>query len=134
MYTVHLLLGDLWNDGHGKSHSIVIETNLTTDQILESYKKGCEVLGFDVQKEIAAEYGDNKLREKYSQRFEELGLAWVWHVEGDEDGPIDLDCDAYAELWLFAARLGAPKAIGCAFVYNVITPDAVHIGGYGLFT
>ena len=129
MHTITLVMGDPWNDGHGRHRSLIIESNLHSRQILDAYKAGCEILGFDIQAEIAHNYEDSCLGERFAKRFQELGLDWNW--EGDE--PIGLDTDAYAELWLFAVKLGCKQTFGYDFMYTEVHPHTIEIDGYGLF-
>ena len=129
MHTITLVMGDPWNDGHGRSRDFTIECNLDPIQLRDAYKAGCEILGFNIEDEIARNYEDNKLEKRFAKRFQELGLDWNW--EGDK--PITLDTDGYAELWLFAVKLGCKQTFGCDFTYTEVHPHTIEIDGYGLF-
>ena len=126
MSIIVLTVGDWSNDGHGRSADVTIRCSHNVNDLEDAYKKGCKILGFDVEDEIARNYEDNILHKHHFEAFKRHGLEWNW--DGDDGEEIYLDANAYAELWLFAAKLGNKD-----LTYEVMSPDGINIGGYGIF-
>lgn len=60
-HQVQLVVGDWSGDGHNRTDSVSVLVNCSTEQLQEAYKKGSKKLKFDLTKEAAVEYEDNKL-------------------------------------------------------------------------
>lgn len=65
-------IGDWSDDGHGKCDWFTIKSNFTVEQTREAYFKSVEKSGVDICKEIASEYEDNSVSEKFLNAFPEF--------------------------------------------------------------
>lgn len=65
-------IGDWSDDGHGKCDWFTIKSNFTVEQAREAYFKSVEKSGVDICKEIACEYEDNSVSEKFLKVFPEF--------------------------------------------------------------
>jgi len=125
---IELVSGDWSGDGHGHSETFVIMSNLEPKALQCAYRAGCELLEFDVHgwstwaKELPAVE-----RAKFESRGFDIGTLMG---EVNDDGSVWLD--RYQKdlplLWLFTAKLGAPR-----FEYDFACSSRVCIGGSGLW-
>ena len=129
---ITLIVGDKSHDGHGMTESIDVESNLSRAELLEAYSLGCEIVGFDLKKEVAREHQDCSLPEHMALRLREKGYTW----EGDDDldglklSDISLYPEWFVDIWMFIASLGNSKLSWSMSTANPI----IGIGGYGLFS
>lgn len=133
MNTVQLVTGDPSADGHGKTETILVKTNLSAALLQKAYKKGSKVVGFDFNGNVATDYEDSVIPERYLDSLKHFNLLDEELAselnEGDDyylDGP-----EEFASIWLGIAKLGNP-----ALEYEIVEPDyenQIEIGGYGLF-
>lgn len=125
-YTLNLILGDWSHDGHEKTETITIKTNLSKEQIKSAYIKGSNLIGVDLIDEVAAEYEDSTLSLEYLEKFKKAGF------EPNEDmfykGFYELDTEEYTNLYFFVLKKGNEN-----FEYEIIENEDIDIGGYGLF-
>lgn len=137
-YLLDLEIGDWSRDGHEKSETIVIASNLDSDAIMKAYKAGAKKIGVDCMKEVCAEYEDNKLSEAHWRLYIAAGICtppfdWVSDAADDPqtgDGIDWIDYEAYTDLFLLTVLCGNPKF---RFVYPVRAAKSMPIGGYGVF-
>ena len=131
---VEIVVGDWSGDGHGKTDTTMIKSSLSGTGIWKAYKKGIEIVGFDLT-EFGSDYEDGYLPTEHYEKLLELGCT----IEVDDYDPKDADEDkpekvplyseSYVDLFLFIVGLGDPE-----FRYKEAdTSDSIHIGGYGLF-
>jgi hypothetical protein len=130
---IRLTVGDWSKDGHGMTSSFNVDTDMTTAEFLECYKRGVELVGFDLT-EFCDEYEDCTLSVRHIKTLEGFGCKVAVDDYDPEEKDIDLDddvslCDeSYAELYVFIANLGSPLPL------TIVTDDnEVSIGGYGLY-
>lgn len=141
--TITLVLGDWSDDGHGKSETIVVGSNLDKDEVFKAYQKGSKKLGFNFIDKIAADYEDNWLSSDKLGKLMEHGITPEKFFSNDydlkqakealenEDG-VGLWTDSYAAIFLLIAKLGNET-----FEYEILPEDRssrINIGGYGLFS
>ena len=137
MHTIELLMGDPSSDGHGKTATYVIESNLTRKEMDLAYEKGTEILGFDLCSDVATDYEDGSIsgdyfkllvKQGFGKKFEDVtyvnGLATVIPEK------LYLDRYSFAEIFLFIVWLGNQTF---TFVESKAN-NQIEIGGYGLFT
>ncbi len=65
-------IGDWSDDGHGKCDWFTIESNFTVEQAREAYFNSVEKSGVNICKEVAYEYDDNSVSEKFLNAFPEF--------------------------------------------------------------
>lgn len=130
LYTINLVLGDPSHDGHNQSDTVVIKSNLTLKQLETAYELGSKVVGFDLTADVAAEYEDSTISDEYMSKLKEQGFdTKKFKADRAEDGSgYSLWCDAFTQLWLFIAKVGAPD-----FRHRLVKGDMIHVGGYGLY-
>lgn len=125
---IQLILGDWSHDGHGKTETFIITSNLTRREILEAYDEGCDSLNCDLSSEISSEYEDHLLPASQVKKFLEKGFHFD-ELDFEKSGSIYLDTELYTELFLFTVKLGNPD-----FSHDYIELESINIGGYGLFS
>ena len=65
-------IGDWSGDGHGKCDWFTIKSNFTVEQAREAYFKSIEKSGIDICKEVAYEYEDSSVSERFLKVFPEF--------------------------------------------------------------
>lgn len=129
---INLVLGDWSGDGHSKTEIVSILSNLLKNDIEKAYKKGCKKVGFDLTKDVCAEYEDMSASKEVVEALRAVGFKPEDFLEEDDDGDWSFayNGDAFAELWLRIAQLGNPD-----FKYEITTHNTpnINIGGYGLY-
>lgn len=133
-HIITLVLGDWSHDGHEKTETINIRSNLLKAGIEEAYALGTEKLGFDFCKEIAADYEDNMLDNEKWEALKKLGYQDD-DLEEDgikyNEGDISLWTDSFTDIYLFIVKLGNDE-FEFEYLSEVQNPQ-IKIGGYGLF-
>ena len=134
MHTITLLTGDPGGDGHEKTDSIMITSNLSPKELEEAFIRGEKVIGIDFANQFR-DYESNQLPFEMIQKMSK-------HFDTGYDIPEDIDSDDvnssydetlrsndYTHLWLEIAKVGNPE-----LVYEYCnTGYHLEIGGYGLF-
>lgn len=138
-----LVMGDWSDDGHGKTDLTIINSNLAREQILKAYKKASKKLGFDLTKDICADYCDSHIPVDCLKALVQNGLDLdkVFDtdydvkearqaMEGENSEDVALWPHSFIEIFLFIVKLGNQD-----FEYEIVESDAatINIGGYGLF-
>lgn len=127
--TVTLTVGDWSADGHGRTHHVMIRTNLSAPELKAAYKHGSDILGFDFQESVACDYQDGTFPEDVFDKLVKVGLP-VDDIFGDGYTPDDgLDYDTYWMVWLFIAKVGDERLV----YKQVLEGSNINVGGYGLF-
>ena len=134
-------IGDWSDDGHGKCDWFTIKSNFTVEQAREAYFKSVEKSGVDICKEVAYEYEDNSVSEKFLNAFPEfLEKGLVKHEPEDTEYYIEDLSDLVEIVCLFIQKYN-PE-----FKYEIVDIPMLpyygydkkgrHIGyfGYGLFS
>jgi hypothetical protein len=134
-YKIKLTMGDWSHDGHGLTEHVMVMCNLTATQLQQAYKRGCEKVGFDFTRDVAASYEDNVLPQGLLKKLEEQGFVpkefaseWADPYDGEK---FRLGPDNFWQIWMFVAGLSSTL-----LDYEEVTGDFtdVRIGGYGLFS
>lgn len=135
-------IGDWSDDGHGKCDWFTIKSNFTVEQAREAYFKSVEESGLDICEEVACEYEDNSVSEKFLNAFPEFL----------EKGLVKYESEYYNEYYI--EDLSDLVEIVCLFIqkynpefkYEIVDIPMLpfygcdekgrHIGhiGYGLFS
>lgn len=127
MYLIELIVGDWGGDGHEKSKSYYIYSNLSKKDIDESLKLAKNKLTFDIR-DLCREYEDYGIQAKYASKLSEFNFKF----DNDniyDDGSVGLVPQTFVDIYLFSIKLGNDN-----FEYTLLKPDEIiHIGGYGLF-
>lgn len=143
-HMINLVVGDWSGDGHSKTETVTVSSNLDKSAVLKAYKKGTKKLGFDLSQDVAADYEDNVVSKEQWEKFAAAGLT-LEDLFGSSKGDIDdatedlageeapgfgVYAEAFAHLWLFIVRQGDSN-----FRYSINETDSpnINIGGYGLF-
>jgi hypothetical protein len=132
-HSVNLVMGDPWDDGHGKSEVVMIETNLGVKEIQKAFKAGAKKIGIPLRRgewDIADDYEENVLTREYYDKFVKHGFEFdVSEHDWLNEDELNIWTDVYVELYLFCVKKGNPD-----FEYEVIkSKNNIDIGGYGLF-
>lgn len=122
MNTLNLVLGDWSGDGHSKTDTVTIETNLSKKEVWEAYSAGAKLIGVDLCNSVAAEYEDNKICRDDVAKFADAGY------ECEIDDYNSIYTEEFTALFLFTVSKGRPD-----FVYEICKNQDLHIGGYGLY-
>lgn len=137
-HNITLVVGDPSNDGHGRSESVQILSNLTPEQMWEAYKKATEKIGFDFCEKVARTYEDSYIEQDIFQKLCDAGMNCLGiqkdlerYDEDDEDSKWILDAVSYSQIFLAIVLLGNPEFCGRIVEDNSKT---MRIGGYGLFS
>lgn len=126
-----ITMGDPSADGHGKSDTFLIGSNLTKNEVLKAYQAGTQLLETDLINDFCADYEDCILPHSFITKLEEFGLPddIVDNLYEEEDDIGYSIChDEWVELFLFVCRLGNP-----IFEFKQID-NCIDIGGYGLYS
>ena len=134
-YTIDLIVGDWSDDGHGNTETFTIQSNLLQGALLDAYRKGCEIAGFDITK-FCNHWEKKYLPANVYTRLVELGLdvenmEMYEHDDSDDSGrkkKYSVWREDFATIYLFLAQLGDPS-----FRFDRIHTSSIHIGGYALF-
>lgn len=123
---ISLVMGDRSGDGHGKTDTVIIKSNLSKKDLEKAYKKAIKIIGFDLA-EVASEYEDNYISEKLYLKLKKAGFTEDYGESEDEK--YQIFSEAYADIYLFFIKIGEPK-----FEYEIVdSSNSINIGGYGLF-
>jgi hypothetical protein len=128
-HQVILRTGDWSNDGHGKTNTISIKSNLSVEDIEGAYKKGCKIVKFDLSEDCCSQYEEGAITDDILKKLRKFPtLESAMDVQGrDDEG--QTDSRRFTNLYLAIAKLGKP-----AFEYAIVPYDnIIDIGGYGLF-
>lgn len=128
---IALVVGDYSYDGHEKSLSFFIDSNLALVDLKKAYKKGVKKLGINVRKDVATDCADNMITLDRWKYFANAGCTIIDETHF-KNGVYEIwDTKIFVDLWLFTAHIGDPE-----FEYSLIEDEdaSIGIGGYGLFT
>lgn len=141
-YNLQLVLGDWSHDGHNQTDFILLNTNLSKDEIKDAYALAIKKLGFDFTQEVCSEYEDNLLYEKHLDllllqgfKIGDLGLLDEYSKKeavkffNKKIKTLKLYTEEYLNIYLFIIKLGNPN-----FKYKIIEDSWIDIGGYGLYS
>jgi len=123
-YIINLVLGDWSNDGHGRTTTFNIFTNLSKDEIDQAYKLGTNHLGIDFCDEIC-DHDSTILPIEVYDKLRKNGYTGKFKLYKGEIYP---DIDDFVDIYLFLVKLGNPK-----FKYMNISDNPLYIGGLGFF-
>lgn len=129
-YQIDLVIGDWTSDGHGKTKTITITSNLDKSDIEKAYSAGVKKTKVDFDEDVASEYEDSCISTAIVDLLAEHGFKiedYSEDEEPDSKGYI-LYNEGYCLAWLFIAQVGNPD-----FKYEFINNPNINIGGYGLF-
>ena len=130
-HMINLVMGDWSGDGHSKTETVTILSNIDKRALEKAYKAGAKKTGVDFENEVAEEYEDNTISAEVVEKLAKHGFKIEDYSEDEDpsDGTYGLWTDGYSLAWLFVAQVGNPN-----FKYEVITDDSpnINIGGYGL--
>ena len=127
-HRIDLIVGDWSGDGHGKSQTVVINSNLPKGELMAAYQAGTKLVGFDLGCDVCEEYEDNRMKREYKTKLLDLGFRNFYDDDPEED-TCYVDQDIFTQIFLFICKLGNPS-----FEHQLIKSDSyLYIGGYGLF-
>lgn len=135
MHTITLITGDWSGDGHEKTDSITISSNLNMKELEAAFTRGEQVIGINFADQFS-DYEANTLPcemiQKMSKHFD-TGFNVPQDIDPDEVDSSRYDetlySNDYTHLWLEIAKIGNPE-----LVYEYCkTGLTLSIGGYGLF-
>ena len=118
MPLIKFIIGDYFWDGHCRTETFCFYSNFYSTDIWKAYKKGCEIIGFNLIKEVGVE------DEKISERFKEL-LYTSGYIFGDNE----VYQDTFLEMFIHFCKIGDPSLV---FENKERDLEEVPIGGYGI--
>lgn len=127
-YVTNLIMGDQWDDGHGKMRVITLDSNLTSEEIALAYEKGKVDIGVDLCSTVATEYEDNHISETDINKFIKAGYKWDFEELPIKDEQAFIYEGVFSDLYFFTVLKGNE-----CFKYKIHTKNEIPIGGYGLF-
>jgi hypothetical protein len=154
MNKMYLVLGDWSDDGHGKHDKILLESNISVEDIQNAYKSSCKMTGVSFNNDedytetnrdwkesekyvIATEYDDGILSLFVFNILAGHGLTRKmledWDTENfhDHEIPDDgfgLTQETYVQLWIWFVKLSLPKNTVLKVVE--VNDDIPVINGY----
>ena len=138
MTIIKIRTGDTSHDGHGLFRLTLYDISCSRSELHQFYKKGCEIVGFDLYRDVASDYEDSHIEGANLQSLIRAGypvdeLEDYDEEEDEEEQTAWLNHDAFVRIYLFIAKLGAGDHI---FSCQKILQEAEHhdIGGYGLYS
>lgn len=150
MQKICLILGDASGDGHEiKSHHYVT-TNVNVHDFLEAYKKGAEVISFDLVAKVASDYGVTSMDEEEILLLKKHGYPvqqlenWEPYslceaeTEGDEEeylSDLHLQSEEFLDIYRFFVQTGYQIKHREPLVFEWSNSDVpiIEIGGYGFY-
>lgn len=130
-----MVVGDWSNDGHGQTETLVIESNLSHEEIEAAYAKGVKEFGLDVARELCHEYEENTIPRELYKRFEMIdpnfGDKYADSIDHDPTSEdIAIWHKEFTAMWLIVAQCGNPD-FKWRFSEAV---KQIFVGGHGLFS
>jgi len=125
---INLVIGDWSDDGHGKTHTVTVKSNLLKENIDRAYLEGVKKIGVDIS-EYCEDYEDTLVPMEALKKLETAGFD-LYTLDGyGEDEEFGIWYEDFAKIWMFIAKTGNPDLI-----LVPADPNSINIGGYGLFT
>lgn len=129
VHDIQLTVGDWSMDGHGQVETVVVQSTLSRIELEKAYKAGVKKLGVNIS-EMCADYEDRHITDKTMRVFAALDPNLCLD-EDDEDYPDEegcyIDADIFVKLYLLTCQSGDPT-----LSYEIVEPQNINIGGYGL--
>ncbi len=146
-----IAIGDWSGDGHEKSENFIFESNKDYKDVIQAYKKACELSGVALHGEaskkctvLCSDYEENLFPHDAFDKLQKIGINLMDFADCDHTQPYDEDGEyqAYSEgfvkLFLAMAKTQLPD-----FEYEIVKDDLITINvhqdgfsefmGYGLF-
>ena len=151
MNKMYLVLGDWSDDGHGKHDKVLLQSNISVNEIQNAYKASCKLTGVSFndnddytesnrswedrgEYQVCVEYENNTLSDTVFKVLTKFGLTKkLLNSFGTEDmmGEDDEIClyeESYVNLWIWFVKLSLPKD---AVIEKVDVKDEIPvINGY----
>lgn len=97
MYQIKLTIGDWSSDGHGRTASFIVKSNLPVEAVREAHFKIEETTGIDIES-ICSNYEEDEIDEETVEALKDLGFQFS-NSTGLGDG---ITCpEEMARLWIF---------------------------------
>ena len=135
-YKWKIALGDWSDDGHGKTKTLTVETNVPLEHIIKCYKESVEkYLDFSIY--VCAEYGDKSINKEQIELFESIGMDMSYYKEEFDEiyESCEIEKEDYIDLLLMFTNLSSDRKIEYSIVKDEF-PEFTHGSstfGYGLF-
>lgn len=125
---IRLILGDPCGDGHGRSATYVIKSNLTKEEIIKAYDGGVSKIGVDLINNVCSEYNESHVEECVIEKLMNFGYKHSLYVNKNNEYYVNIN--DFVNMFLFIVSIGDP-----GFKFSMIKDDTqtINIGGYGLF-
>ena len=125
---INLVVGDRWDDGHGKTETFLYKVTgaESNKEITDAHSIGCQKLGIEIDKYGGFPYCQGYEDDSFPAEIaEKLNLSD--YNETDEE-MVGLFPEAFAELYTKIVQVGNPD-----ITFELIRGAEINIGGYGLF-
>lgn len=138
-HIIELVVGDFSGDGHDRKRKQLYRSNLTCTEVERAYKKGCEIVGFELDKESEYRGSEScKLEQEPIQALIANGvdMSAFLRIQGFDPNTYKLEHDVYHHLtiegylflWLSIAKIG-----NTTLAWQEFEPNCIDVGGYNLF-
>lgn len=137
-HIITLVIGDWSHDGHSKTDTISIKSNISIKEVENAYNFGKKVIKIDLVEDVCRGYEENFIEFKDFQKFIDAGfLETGFELNKNDLKSIKnkktieyVDSDLFVALYLFTVSCGNDK-----FKYEIIenNESQINIGGYGLY-
>lgn len=125
---IRIVVGDWLNGGHGQTETFIIESNLNHHQIIEAYRKGSNVVGFNLVNDIATKHNDCRFEVELIEKLKNNNIYIDFEYPVTYGHVVYLSSYEFIEIYLAIVKLGNND-----FTYKIIEVPNINIGGYGLF-
>jgi len=139
MNTMHLVLGDWSNDGHGKYEKVICRANKTIDEVRDAYKASCKLMGFsfnhnndytEVKRsytiaskyQVCTEYENNTISTKVVNLLIQFECPLVDQIK---EAHRYLDVELFTDLWWWFVGVSLP-----GLIYEKVEGDVPVINGF----
>ena len=133
IHKINLVVGDWSDDGHGKTHTESIRSNLSKQEIEDAYERGIFKLDERSITDYCKEYESSSAPMEFLNILEGHGFEVSKIEEYKESCDNDYDfclinVKEYVDIYMFICEIGNNK-----LAWERVKGDNLNIGGYGLF-
>lgn len=125
---IQLIVGDWSDDGHGKTDSVFVRSNLSVEETKAAFEKGDKNFKFS---SYCSEYEDSNLPkdlvEKLKPFLTKKELSEIYQ-EYDQNDSLSVSSDEFVYFWIAVARSGNPD-----LKIKVTKVNSITVDGYDLF-
>ena len=131
-YNITLVMGDPYDDGHGKTDIVNIVSNLSAKEIKKAYTKGSKKNRFDYISDYCNEFVDSSLPANIVDTLVKVGFdKSIFDKCSLYKGIHSIWYDIHYQIYLFIVYLFIVYLGDNSFIYEKTDQSRIDIGGYG---